>query len=337
MPTIPEPLVVRVMREYREALDAKELDAMRAMTERWLQIERRLDADVAALALEIERRVKAGEVVTQQIVWRMERYQQIKGKLQDEVKRYNQTYLVGAIEQQQREFGMFGVQSSRDTITASYLGSSRMAPYFPIVNRDQIETMVGFLGNGSPLMSLLKRDYPDAIHGLTSALVQGIARGYGAAQLAREMMDGAGMGLERALLIARTEMARTYRNASIMQYRESNVVRGFQRLVKKSHACMACLALDGETFAVEDDFYDHPRGNCNVIPLVKGVQNPSWQKGLEWFKALTPEEQRARMGAEKYDLWRSGQIRLSDFARVTHNAEWGDSPRVATIAELNGG
>ena len=334
MPTAPEPQIIRTMREYRELLEARELDAMRAMTSRWLEIERRLEADISALAFEIARRRDAGEVITQQMIWKMERYQQIKAKLADEVKRYNKNYLIGAIEQQQRDFGMLGLQSSRDAITAGFVTAAKMPPFFPILNRDQIETMVGFLGNGSPLLTLLKNDYPDAIDGLTNALIHGIARGLGPAQVAREMANGMGMGLERAMLIARTEINRTYRTASIMQYRASNVVSGFMRLVKKATACMACLMLDGEVFEVADDLGDHPRGKCIAVPNIKGVRPPTWEKGPQWFKTLTPDEQLTRMGADKYDLWKAGKFDLADMAKVQHSAVWGDSPRVATVAEL---
>ena len=166
--------------------------------------------------------------------------------------------------------------------------------------------------------------------------MNGIARGLGPGRLAQQMADGMGMGLDRALVIARTETNRTYREASMRQYRQSNVVRGFKRLVKKATACMACLMKDGEKFLTKDDLYDHPSGKCVAVPLVVGVADPHWTGGMEYFKALSPEEQQARMGGEKYELWKGGGFRLEELAKTSHSSEWGDAPRVATIEELRG-
>ena len=66
---------------------------------------------------------------------------------------------------------------------------------------------------------------------------------------------------------------------------------------------------------------------------------PKWQTGPTWFKGLTPEEQKARMGPQKYELWKAGKIKLNDLAQVHHDATWGNSPKVATaerVGEMNG-
>lgn len=330
-----DPPVVTTLRAYREALDARELATMRDMAARWVEIERRLDADIAALAYEIQRRRDAGEIITQQIIWRAERYQVLKARLADEVRRYNSEQAIPIITTAQKQNAWMGVEAARDAITAGYNG--RNIPYFPILSRDQVETMAGFLGNGSPLNTLLKNDYPDALNGLTNALVNGMARGLGAADVAREMADGMGMGLERAMLISRTEINRAYRMASVQQYRESRVVSGFRRLVKKATACMACLMLDGEPLELASELDDHPRGKCVAVPVIIGGPIAQWQTGPEWFNTLTADEQRSKMGAEKYELWKAGAIEPRDLAGVHHSPVWGDSPRVRTVKELTNG
>lgn len=327
-----DPPVVTTLRQYREALEARELATMRDMAARWVEIERRLDGDIAALAYEMQRRIDAGEVVTQQIIWKAERYQAIKAKLAEEMRIYNRDAATPIITSAQKQNAWMGVEAARDAITAGYVG--RIVPYFPILSRDQVETMAGLLGNGSPLSTLLKQDYPDALQGLSNALVNGMARGLGASATAKAMADGMGMGLERAMLIARTEMNRSYRMASVQQYRESRVVSGFQRLVKKSTACMACLMLDGQKFTSDQELDDHPRGKCTAIPILPDAPAIQWQTGPQWFNTLTAEEQRAKMGPEKYQLWKDGVIKPADLAGVHHSPIWGDNPRVKTVKEL---
>ena len=331
----PEPRVVTILREYRQVLDAKELLLMDVMAKHWLIIEQRLEADTFALAAEFARRAEAGEVITQQMVWRAERYKIFKAQMDDQIKRFNRDYAAAAIADAQHGNALLGLSAAQDAIKASYFGIDATGPMFNRLNIGAVEAMIGFAGDGSPLRILLAKDYPEAVDGLLDALINGLARGLGPGQIARDMADGMGMGLDRALLIARTEAARAYRTASTQQYRDSGVVTGFMRLVKKETACTACLFLDAERFELEDELYDHPRGKCDVICVIEGVQPPTWQKGQDWFNEQSPDAQQRILGPERYQLWKDGQIKLSDLARKTHNDVWGDSPHVATLTELS--
>jgi SPP1 gp7 family putative phage head morphogenesis protein len=333
MATGSDPAIIRILQEYRAALDARESSLMEEMARRWLAIEQGLDSDMLALAYEIEARRAEGRAITEQIVWRSERYQRLQGQLRDEIRKYNRD-AVGVIAEAQGQNAELGIRAAQDAIGISYAATGAMGPMWNRINTRAVEAMIGFAGDGSPLYSLLKQSYPDAVDGLLQALVNGIARGEGAAKTATEMANGMGMGLDRALTIARTETARAYRTASTMQYRESGVVSGFYRLVKKATACMACLMLDGQRFTIASELEDHPRGKCTAVPQVRGIGKPVWETGPEYFKNLSPEEQAARMGGEKYELWQAGAFQLEDLAKVTHNATWGDSPRVASMAEL---
>lgn len=326
-----EPQVVTTLREYHTALDARETVLMQQMAERWLNVERSLEAEIELLARDIAERQARGEAVTIQMIRKMGRYRVIEAQLQEQIAIYNKEYAVTAISYAQRNYALLGLDSAQQAITVSY---GPLGRYFERVNISAVENMIGFAGNGAPLNELLRLSYGDAVDGLTQALITGIGLGQGSGQIAAQMADGMGMGLERALLIARTETMRAYRTSSIEQYRQSGVVAGFKRLVNKATACLACLALDGESFAVADDFYDHPRGKCQCVPIVEGVGAPKWQTGQQWFMTLTPDEQQRLMGPKKYELYKSGKVKFSDFAKVQHNDTWGDSPRVATIKEL---
>lgn len=334
-PTPNNPLVIQVLMEYRAKMDDADTALMLDMGRKWLEIERKLDADIVALAYEFERRAKAGEVITQQMIWRAERYRIIKLRLADEITKYNKNYAVGAVSSAQEQFATLGISAANDAILASYTDITALSASWNRINTRAVESMIGFSGNGSPLYKLLKNDYPDAVDGLTQALINGLARGLNPAQIGRAMADGMGMGLDRALLIARTEAARAYRTASTEQYRQSGVVKGFMRLVKKETACAACLMLDGETFELEKELDDHPRGKCTAIPAVEGVGFPKWEKGKDWFMRQDEAKQREILGSNKYDLWKEQGFDLSKFAQHSHSDEWGDSPRVATMAELN--
>lgn len=335
MPTSPivEPQVVRVLNEYRAALDARESALMETMAQRWLAVERGLESDMLALANEVEKRQAAGKTITEQLVWREERYKKLQSQLETELRKYNRD-AADLIAGAQGENAALGITAAQDAIQVSFAEMGAMGPMWNRINVNAVESMIGFAGDGSPLYSLLKESYPEAVDGLVNSLVNGIARGQGAAKTATDMANGMGMGLDRAMLIARTETARAYRTGSTLQYRESGVVSGFYRLVKKATACMACLMLDGEKFDTAEELSDHPRGKCTAVPQVMGVGKPRWENGVDYFKTLSPEEQAERMGSEKYARWQDGQFKLSDLAKIQHDPKWGDSPRVAAISEL---
>jgi len=329
----PTPDVIRILYEFRKAVELRELAMLDEMADRWLMIENRLDGDITALAYELQKLKDEGKIISESVVLQNQRYKALKEQMEREIAKYNRDYAVGMIEGQQLQYSKLGINAAQ---TAMRSGMGTIGYNFNLINVDAVMNMIGFAGNGSPLYTLLQKDYGDAVHGLTNALINGIARGYGPVKTAREMANGFGMGLDRAILIARTETIRSYRTATTEQYRESGAVTGFRRLVWKPTACMACLMRDGEFFELEDELSDHPAGKCTAIASIRGVKDVQWETGKQWFNKLSPEEQRAKMGAEKYQLWKDGQFKLEDLSKLQHSTVWGDSPRVANLSELLG-
>ena len=263
----PEPIsrqtpdVIRILYEFRHGIQLKEDAMLDDMATRWLMIENRLDADITALAYELQRLKDEGKIITESVVLQSQRYKALREQIQREIEKYNREYAVGMVTDQQTAYAKMGIDAAQ-TAMRSAMGT--IGYNFNLINLDAVASMIGFAGNGSPLYTLLQKDYGDAVHGLTNALINGIARGYGPVKTAREMANGFGMGLDRAILIARTETIRSYRTATTEQYRRSGAVTGYRRLVWKPTACMACLMRDGEFFEVEEELTDHPAGKAEL-------------------------------------------------------------------------
>jgi hypothetical protein len=330
---MPDPLVVTTLRQFRVALGLREDALVESMAGQWLEIENRLDAQIGLLAREMADLQAAGKPITEQLVWRQQRYQVLKGQMQTEMAKYN-AEAVKTISQAQTFNATLGIDAAQNAIMVQY---GPFGTTFNRINVGAVESMIGFAGDGSPLRSLLAEDYPDAVDGLLKALINGMARGQSPVQTAREMKDGMAGGLQRALVIARTETARAYRMASTEQYRQSGVVRGFRRLVFRQKACLACLFLDGEWFELASELDDHPVGLCQALPCLNGIADPQWETGPAYFLGLTADEQEAKMGPGMYAAWKDGKFELSDLAAKQHSDVWGDSPRVPSLSELLGG
>jgi hypothetical protein len=329
-----EPTAVRIAREFREAVNAQ-LDAqMYEMGQRWLQVEYALEDKIDALIIEIQDMVKDGKEPSKAMITRLQRYQELRNQAHDEILRY-ENYIDGAIKTGQYNMAVEGLYVGKETIFALYQDAGMLGS-FNILNANAIETMVGYLGNGAPLNSLLQEAFPYAWKGMTDKLVEGIALGLSPRETANKMYKGMSHGFNRLLTISRTEQLRAYRQATVMQYRESGVVKGFRRLVAKQGACMACLVSDGEYFEVAEDFSDHPNGRCSLICVLNGVPEREWLYGENWFRSLGADQQQSIMGGQYYQAWKGGAFKLSELRSTAHSDVWGDSPKVTPLKELLG-
>jgi len=150
---------------------------------------------------------------------------------------------------------------------------------------------------------LFTRVYND-LKGITAAmdmqisrvLAQGMANGDGAALLARKLVatiNGTGMGdlaikdtlgrfipaMDRAVLLARTEIIRAHHVATIQEYRnwglEGVVVKAEWSTAGDDRVCELCAALEGKVFTldeIEPMIPLHPNCRCCALPYIEDVE-----------------------------------------------------------------
>jgi hypothetical protein len=327
---MPDSQSVIVLRAYREAMNAAEEEIVRQMGERWLALERTLEGNIAALANEMQLKAQAGEVVTDAMIRRSERYAILKAQMEAEIAKYNRE-AAQMIAAGQENALKLGIQAATDAIDVMY--PNALSSSFNRINVAAVEAMIGKAGDGSPLLELLTKDFGEAADAIVQALVDGVAQGLGAVKTAHGMVEGMGVGMDRALLIARTEVNGAYRAGSVEGYRQSGVVEGFMRLVARDEACLACLALDGEKFDTADEMDDHPNGRCTCVPILAGMDEPQWEKAQDWFADQSDARQREIMGDKRYEMYKNG-MPIEDFGIKTHDPIWGASPQITPLSQL---
>jgi len=331
----PTPPVVRLALEQKIELLLQEQGQMDDMARRWLGVESALEAQITALADELARMRDAGKSIEAWRLFELERYRSLLGQAEQQIGRYS-SYAGKLISARQEELAGLGIQHATEAIRQSFLSAGgRVGGFFDILPVEAIENLIGFAGDGRPLGTLLRMGWPDAVDGLTQALINGTALGRNPRDVASDMRDGLSQGLDRMLTIARTEQLRAYREAARSQYQASGLVNSYKRIAALD-ACMACIALDGETYDVEELLEVHPNDRCGMIPVVEGLPEIEYESAADRFAELPEDEQRERMGDGAYDLWNSGQISLSDFAVHSESADWGPSIQTATLADLGG-
>jgi SPP1 gp7 family putative phage head morphogenesis protein len=335
MPNHPDPLVVQALREHKAALLAQEESTMRAMAERWVLIERNLEAQMTAAAAEIQQALKAGQVPSAALARQYERYSSLIYQAHSEMTLYIR-YADETIRQSQEAMIGQGIAHATEAIRLVYLQAGTIGEYFDILPREALKAMIGLVGDGTPLERYLRRIYADATDGLTQALVDGLAQGLNPVEVARKMRDGFGMGMNHALNTARTETMRAYRAGSMEQYRNSGVVTGWKRLAAHDgRTCAGCLFTEGDFYQTREEFQEHNQGRCTPVPVVANVDEPTWLRGQDWFLQQPENVQASILGNGRFEAWKNGAS-LDEMATRRDDPVWGASFVPTPVEDLAG-
>lgn len=207
--------------------------------------------------------------------------------------------------------------------------------------------LAGTLQDGSPLRDLLNTFGPDASRQAGNILFDGLARGKNPRVMARELKNAAGIPLQRALAISRTEVLRDYREASRETWKANrDVVRGWIWSADLSaRCCVVCISMHGTRHDLDEPMQSHPMCRCAMIPetvtwkeLGFSIDQPdmSIQSGLDWFENQSPSLQREILGDASYRAFESGAANLSDFVGRSYHPRWGAGRYRKSLKEMLG-
>lgn len=321
----------RVFERQRRAVLARDEEALRELTRRWMQVERRLGQEIKAATAEALAAHRQG-VPAEALRYRLLRLQSLREQVYAELAKYGEA-VADLVTERQRLLAGLAATHVRESLER--MGT--LAGVFDRLPVGVLEGLAGTVGRGGPLYEYFMAGLPEqTVTAMLDALVEGVALGQNPKVIARAMAEAAGIAHKRALVISRSEALRAYRSATWMSYRASEVVEGWVWLCSKSpRTCMACLAKDGERFGLEVEFVDHPQGRCTMVPYLPG-REVRWQTGQDWFREQPDGVQKGMMGPLKWAAWKRGEFDLGDLAQEEVHATFGRHWRVATLAEARG-
>lgn len=274
----------------------------------------------------------------------------LRAQIEEQIARYGQ-YADVQLEQDARQALASGLQdwqqltllSLPETAQASVMG------VFRVLNVPAVETMVGFLAPTSPLHDALTAKLGPAVaEKVADRLIRGVALGLNPRKVAREMVrEELGQGLTWSLTTARTATLWAYREAQrASQVANAHIApRWIWSAALDMRTCGSCFAMHGTVHDAAEPLNDHYNGRCQRVPLSVSWQElgvdlpdmrPEVVPGLDKFKALTPEKQRAILGPGKYEWWQNG----GDFSRLSTAVDspiYGPMRTETTLRELVGG
>jgi len=320
---------------HRRALLANERAAASQMVRAYGESWARIRADI----LRVQAQLAAGDTT----LWRIQqdaRLQSVQRQIEAELRIFAPYAAQSATTMQA---AAIDAAMSNAAEAMELAGAPSMSIRFDKVNTGAVRAMVGFASDGSPLQTLFDGIGQDVAPRMTATLAKGIALGWGPRVTAREMRAQYGVGLNRALTIARTETLRSYREASAQVYKaNADILEGWIWVCAcDRRSCASCWAMHGSLHALDERLDDHPNGRCAMAAKVKGRPNRIGATGEERFAKLSADDQRAVLGPGMYEAWKDGQVSLSPtgansiVGRHT-DPQWGSMRHARSLRDIVG-
>jgi SPP1 gp7 family putative phage head morphogenesis protein len=292
-----------------------------------------IQKDLAAVTAKIAAAQAAGLAISPAWLYQQDRFVKLLDTIQEQVTRYASTAANVAVAGQAAGFAQ-GAAHAKELAASAGLKLG-----FKGMNKDAFDGVVGMLTDKSPLHDLFKAMGPDAVAAARSVFAHGMAAGHNPHEIARALRDQiAGLSHKRAVLIARTESARAYVAAQRETYRQnSDVVIGSRWVsARDDRTCALCWAKDGTIIGHDEQVGLHPGCRCAFAPVVKYVEETrqTGEEVLQEREAAQPGYARTILGPARYDLWKSGQITLTDLVKDVDHPRWGRGIRARTLAQL---
>lgn len=322
--------IFQIAESFRAALLQKERAAAVRLVKAYGASWNRLSKELAALTKQIEDARARGEFVNQSWLFRQERYRKLIEQVTWEVAKFAE-FTEGVITKEQRVAVKTALNDSQRLLLASAEATGGVSGAFNRLPVSAVENIVGFLGNGSPLNTLLREFAPAARQQVEQGLINAVAQGWNPRKTAKEIRGALGGNLNRALKIARTETIRAYREASHENYlANEDVLDGWVWLsARNRRTCPACFAMHGTFHPVTERMASHVNCRCAMVPWTKPIDGvpdtrPKIEPGEDAFAKLPAADQREVLG-NAFDAYKAGKIKLTDLVGRKDSVEWGRS------------
>jgi hypothetical protein len=316
-------------RQFADALEAFDQEALERIVAAYQRIYRGLDARVQALLLEI---ANMDEPTAAQVA-KLARFKGLQADIIAEYTRFQAYLRTEILNAAEGSFNLGAAQSAQ--LVEALLAEAGITARLGGLSAGAFEAMVAFLQPGSPLydrIDLLAGTLADYVR---NTLLDAVALGYNPVKTARLIQDAFGRGLTDALRMARTAQLYSSRVAAQNIYQNSEVVDGWIWYAQLDGAtCQSCIVMHGTIHSKDELLSDHHNGRCAMLPYIEAFGNPIEQTGIEWFESLPESQQKQILGAGKFEAWKAGKFTLDQLSKEHENDVYGMMRVVTPLKEL---
>lgn len=318
-------------RQRRRMLAGEEL-AVKRILGAWKTAEARMAQRIQEMVQKIADAQAAGTKISPNWAFQQARYEALQKAIQTEISKFSALAQAVTTGQQAAQ-----VQAAvRDVADLLEAGGAGVAGSFVKLPKGAFSDMVGYLTDKSPLHDLFSQIAPDAVAAARKVFAEEIAAGQHPYVIAKRLKAELGISKKRAVLIARTESIRCYRDAAIRNMAaNSDVVSGWRYLAARDgRTCPVCLARDGVVHELDEPFgQPHPGCRCTPSPVVRYLDKPR-DTGEEWLEKQPEDFQRATLGKTRFELWKDGKVKLPQMVQAVEHPRWGTGYRLTPLKDL---
>lgn len=326
----PRPVeILRVVREYRAALVAREAQAVARLVEDHRGLASWLDREASALEDRMRRARDAGEEIRPSWLHSKGRLDELAAQLQAETEAFTRAAAanVSGLVTDAAEIGQ-RAGGAAVTTAAGALSPPIVAATLP---GDALTALGAVTARSAPVGAILADMAGDMGGILRGTLLTGLAAGEHPWQIARRMTRVADVPLRRARTVARTETMRAYRSANLETFRQIPQLGGWVWIAGlDGRTCGACYALHGTEHPVTEELESHPNCRCVPAPLVPDLP-PLVEPGAERMARMSEEDLVRRFGPGKGRALADGSILPEDLIGVRRSPVWGVTRSEASL------
>lgn len=328
--------ILKLILQQKANLEAQDLERIKRLIETYQQIYRRLQGDIDALVLAIE---KAGGEMTRGQMIRLTQYKRLMDDVAAELAKYS-SYVEIELSAAARAAITRAGLDTQQLLGLELAGTGIETNLLKVLWPEAIEKLLGYLDTGGPLMQRLSGLPGFTAEQVAQAILQGVGLGKNPLTIGKEITKAFGMSLTDSMRMMRTVQLYSYREATRANLlANSNVVKGWIWYAElDSDTCMSCVNEHGTFHTLDETLNDHHNGRCSMLPVTYTMDqdNVVPVKGEQWFKEQPEATQRAMMGKEKYDAWSAGAFELKDISKDYHNDIFGEMKGERPLWDLLG-
>lgn len=321
--------ILQMVRAHKRALMDGEKGTVQALSDAYKTAWTQVRVELNTLTARIVEAREAGETVGQSWLFRQGRLNALLSQVEQQLALFAEA-AGGTIEGAQAD--AVGLAQANSAQLVGAISSSQVT--LAQLPTAQIVELVGMLGNGSPLSSILDELAGQGSAGMREALIRGVALGWNPRKIERAARQAMGKVLNRALTVARTEVMRAYRNVTHETYKANDdVLNGWIWLsAADSRTCPSCWANHGQRYPLSQRLEEHVNGRCTALPSVVGFPLEI-ATGPELFEKLDKKAQREVLGNRRYEAFAAGQVGLEHMSVRDVDRTWGAQRRTATVEQ----
>jgi hypothetical protein len=333
-------------------------DAQRVLRAAWKAGDDAIQVRQDAFLAKIAAARAAGTPVTEAWLYQVARLDKLRAYVAAQYTDLGVT-LERQVKAGQRQGVAANIEAVQDMVRAMLPGGKRGRNPLDFAGQDVrvgLSAVVSMLQSGAPLRDLTFSNLSvEGAASVADALVRGATTGASIRDIAAAMRLERNMTLARASTIARTEILRANRLASLQTMRTATIStpNGTMKATtgwKWSCApggrgvCGVCLSMAGSVHPTTEDFESHPNCRCAPVPLTPTWADmgfgddipevtPNVPTGDDLVKAMDHAALVKAYGPVRADLMRQGFLEPRDMVRQVNRGRWGQQPGLIRVGD----